>query len=143
VLLCVCFCTGHFVMVPLNLTCLHCLQHLFNLFYLSFSSNGRQNCAYNENVYQGYSSETVFEHLYNNKRLFDILIKYEYSYFNTSVLFRSSLQRHFHNQIVLYATSSVDKHLHFIQYANYNNSITITVLAFVVASRPTKTACKH
>ena len=32
------FCTGHFVMVPLNLTCLHCLQHfifehLFNLYY--------------------------------------------------------------------------------------------------------------
>jgi len=23
------FCTGHFVMVPLNLTCLHCLQHSF------------------------------------------------------------------------------------------------------------------
>ena len=23
----ICFCTGHFVMVPLNLTCLHCLHH--------------------------------------------------------------------------------------------------------------------
>jgi len=38
VVLCVCFCTGHFVMVPLHLTCLHCLQHsffkyLFNLYY--------------------------------------------------------------------------------------------------------------
>jgi len=36
--LCVCFCTSHFVMVPLNLTCLHCFQHsffehLFNLYY--------------------------------------------------------------------------------------------------------------
>jgi len=26
---CVSFCTGHFVMVPLNLTYLHCLQHSF------------------------------------------------------------------------------------------------------------------
>jgi len=37
--LCVGFCTGHFVMVPLNLTYLHCLQHsvfehLFNLYYM-------------------------------------------------------------------------------------------------------------
>ena len=36
---CVCFCTGHFVMVPLHLTCLHCLQHsffeqLFSLYYI-------------------------------------------------------------------------------------------------------------
>jgi len=35
---CVCLGTGHFVMVPLNLTYLHCLQHsffehLFNLYY--------------------------------------------------------------------------------------------------------------
>jgi len=34
---CVSFCTGHFVMVPLNMTYLHCLQHsffehLFNLY---------------------------------------------------------------------------------------------------------------
>ena len=34
---CVSFCTGHFVMVPLNITNLHCLQHslfehLFNLY---------------------------------------------------------------------------------------------------------------
>jgi len=27
----VCFCTGHFVMVPINLTCSHCLQHSFFL----------------------------------------------------------------------------------------------------------------
>ena len=27
--LCVCFCAGHFVIAPLNLTCLHCLQHFF------------------------------------------------------------------------------------------------------------------
>ena len=38
--LCVGFCTGHSVMVPLNLTCLHCLQysffeHLFNLYYIN------------------------------------------------------------------------------------------------------------
>jgi len=37
--LCVCFCTGHFVIVPLNLTRLHCLQHSFlehhfNLYYI-------------------------------------------------------------------------------------------------------------
>ena len=25
----VCFCTGHFVMVPINLICPHCLQHFF------------------------------------------------------------------------------------------------------------------
>jgi len=38
VVLCVSFCTGQFVMVPLNLTYLHCLQrslfeHLFNLYW--------------------------------------------------------------------------------------------------------------
>jgi len=38
---CASFCTGHFVMVPLNMTCLHCLQHslfvhLFNLYYKTF-----------------------------------------------------------------------------------------------------------
>jgi len=36
---CVSFCTGHFVMVPLNMTYLHCLQHslfehLFNLYFV-------------------------------------------------------------------------------------------------------------
>ena len=35
---CVSFCTGHFVMMPLNMTYLHCLQHslfehLFNLYW--------------------------------------------------------------------------------------------------------------
>jgi len=40
VVLCVGFCTGHFVIVPLNLTYLQCLQHslfkhLFNLYYKS------------------------------------------------------------------------------------------------------------
>jgi len=35
----VCFCTGHFAMAPLYLTCLHCLQHfffehLFNLYWI-------------------------------------------------------------------------------------------------------------
>jgi len=38
VVLCVSFCTGHFVIVTLNLAYLHCLQHslfkhLFNLYY--------------------------------------------------------------------------------------------------------------
>jgi len=38
---CVSFCTGHFVMVPLNMTYLHCLQHslfehLFNLYYTRY-----------------------------------------------------------------------------------------------------------
>jgi len=34
----VCFCTGHFVMVPINLTCPHCLQHFFfeHLLHLYF-----------------------------------------------------------------------------------------------------------
>ena len=41
VVLCVGFCTGHFVTVPLNLTCLHCLQysffeHLFNFILYIF-----------------------------------------------------------------------------------------------------------
>jgi len=40
VVLCVSFCTGHFVMVPLNLTYLHCLfEHLFHLYYI-FNLNG-------------------------------------------------------------------------------------------------------
>ena len=35
--LCVSFCTGHFVMVPLNLTYLHCLQHsLFEHLFISY-----------------------------------------------------------------------------------------------------------
>jgi len=39
VVLCVGFCMGHFVMVPSNMTYLHCLQHsffelLFNLYYI-------------------------------------------------------------------------------------------------------------
>jgi len=38
IVLSICFCTGYFIMVPLNLTCLHCLQHvffehLFNLYW--------------------------------------------------------------------------------------------------------------
>ena len=34
----VCFCMGHFVMVPINLTCPHCLQHFFfeHLLHLYF-----------------------------------------------------------------------------------------------------------
>ena len=41
---CVSFCTGHFVMVPLNMTYLHCLQHslfehLFNLYYINEHNN--------------------------------------------------------------------------------------------------------
>jgi len=43
VVLCFWFCTGHCVMVPLNLTCLHCLQHSFferplNLYYERFNT---------------------------------------------------------------------------------------------------------
>ena len=41
---CASFCTGHFVMVPLNMTNLHCLQHslfehLFNLYLESGNPN--------------------------------------------------------------------------------------------------------
>ena len=34
----VCFCSGHYVMVPINLTCPHCLQHFFfeYLFHLLY-----------------------------------------------------------------------------------------------------------
>jgi len=44
--LCVCFCTGYFVIVTLNLTCLHCLQHSysehhFNLYYLFICFNNK------------------------------------------------------------------------------------------------------
>jgi len=49
---CVSFCTGHFVMVPLNMTYLHCLQHslfenLFNLYYSSEFNweNGKPSCS--------------------------------------------------------------------------------------------------
>jgi len=50
VLLCV-FCTGHFVMVPIKLTCPHCLQHFFfeHLFhyiviYIRNLVFGKNNC---------------------------------------------------------------------------------------------------
>jgi len=41
---CVSFCKGHFVMVPLNITCLHCLQHslfehIFNLYSSYWPAN--------------------------------------------------------------------------------------------------------
>ena len=41
---CVSFCTGHFVIVPLNMTYLHCLQHSlfehpFNFYYILFESD--------------------------------------------------------------------------------------------------------
>ena len=60
VVLCVCFCAGHFVMVPFNLTCLQCLQysffeHLFNLYLLPLGT-GRlptytsQLCKYNSTM---------------------------------------------------------------------------------------------
>jgi len=43
------FCTGHFAMVPLNLTFLHCLQHslfdhFFNLYYCLY-------LLYNQNIF--------------------------------------------------------------------------------------------
>jgi len=46
------FCTGHFVMVPLNLTYLHCLQHslfehLFNLYYQYTSIQLNYKSVYN------------------------------------------------------------------------------------------------
>jgi len=52
------FCTGHFVMLPLNLTYLHCLQHslfehLFNLYYLCICSRfflSRRICCCHLNV---------------------------------------------------------------------------------------------
>jgi len=39
-----CFRTGHFVMVPINLTCLHCLQHF--LFENLFNLHEQQNRYY-------------------------------------------------------------------------------------------------
>ena len=39
VVLCVCLCTGHFVMVPINLTCPHCLQQLFTFFFFEHLFN--------------------------------------------------------------------------------------------------------
>ena len=46
--LCVCFCTGHFVMVPLNLTCQHCLTHSVfeNLFNLCFAPRTTSLCSH-------------------------------------------------------------------------------------------------
>jgi len=54
VVLCISFCTGHFVMVPLNLTYLHCLKHslfkhLFNLYF------NRQDPEYLNNILTLYS----------------------------------------------------------------------------------------
>jgi len=50
--LCVGFCTVHFVMAPLNLTCLHCLQHsffehYFNLYYITIY---RGNSSFTKNI---------------------------------------------------------------------------------------------
>jgi len=48
VVLCVCLCTGHFVLIPLKLTCLHCLQHSFfsilsrNVTFTYYHVTGRQ-----------------------------------------------------------------------------------------------------
>jgi len=44
---CVSFCTGHFVMVPLNMIYIHCLQHslfehLFNLYWITWIVRTRQ-----------------------------------------------------------------------------------------------------
>ena len=68
VVLCVGFCTGHFVMVPLNLTYLHCIQHSvfeqnFNLYY-SFIELHR---AYNKwQIESSIFDLTVFHQLHNN-----------------------------------------------------------------------------
>ena len=48
-------CTGHFVMVPLNLTCLHCLQqsffkHFFNLCYTTTTSYNNNNNNNNHKI---------------------------------------------------------------------------------------------
>ena len=57
VVLCVGFCTGHFVMLPLNLTYLHCFQqsffeHLFNLFIMfqkqNFKDSNLRQCCHGE-----------------------------------------------------------------------------------------------
>jgi len=44
VLFCCLFCTGHFVIIPLNMACLHCLQHCFfeHLFNLYFTDKHYQ-----------------------------------------------------------------------------------------------------
>ena len=41
--LCVCFGTGHFVTVPLNLTYLHCLQHSLNISSIYFKLDQKVN----------------------------------------------------------------------------------------------------
>jgi len=46
----VCICTGHFVMVSINLTCPHCLHHFymgfctFTLMYFSWTRNTNERC---------------------------------------------------------------------------------------------------
>jgi len=70
VVLCVSFCTGHFVMVPLNLTYLHCLQHslfehLFNLYctrHRSWTKSNITECL--SYVWQTYSDVTKIEWRY-------------------------------------------------------------------------------
>jgi len=43
--LCFCFCTGHFIIVRLNLTCPHCLQHSFfeHIFHFYYDTNKNEN----------------------------------------------------------------------------------------------------
>jgi len=50
VVLCVCFCIGHFVVVPLNLTCLHCLQHSFFEHQFINARNKKFNYTYDKYV---------------------------------------------------------------------------------------------
>jgi len=88
---CVSFCTGHFVMVPLNITYLHCLQHslfehLFNLFYVKI-------CLYLE-FYFKISIDQSGYLAYNSYRPTDLLldsgfglIDFFADLFNTYILF--------------------------------------------------------
>ena len=64
---CVSFCTGQFVMVPLNMTCLHCLQHslfehLFHLYlYIMYVD------PYDTNVYLTYRDALWHNYDYGNR----------------------------------------------------------------------------
>ena len=80
VVLCVCLCTGHFVAVLLNLTCLYCLQNFFErLFGLYFYN---WNINYND-IYTGFfiTCELIFW-VFEHVCLWD---KGNYSYYLTYI----------------------------------------------------------
>jgi len=65
VLFCLGFCTDHFVVIRLNLTCLHCLQHSFfehllNLYYSTFKK------PVNESHFNRY--QTLFTMIFLNNK---------------------------------------------------------------------------